>query len=105
MDFITDIPFVGGYDSVFIIVDRFTKMAHFVPCAKTITGEETTDLFKKKVVRLYGLPDDITSDWGPQFVSNFWRHLLETFGCTVNLSLAYHPQTDGQTERVNQILE
>ena len=62
MDFITDLPLVGGYDLVFVMVDRFTKMAHFAPCAKTITGEETTDLFKKKVVRLYGLPDDITSD-------------------------------------------
>ena len=105
MDFITDLPFVGGYDSVFVMVDRFTKMAHFAPCAKTITGEETTDLFFKNVVRLHGLPNDITSDRGPQFVSNFWRRLLQTFGCTVNLSSAYHPQTDGQTERVNQILE
>ena len=61
MDFITDLPFVGGYDSVFVMVDHFTKMAHFAPCAKTITGEETTDLFFKNVVRLHGL----------QFFSNF----------------------------------
>ena len=71
MDFITDLPFVGGYDSVFVMVDRFTKMAHFAPCAKTITGEETVDLFFKNVVRLHGLQNDITSNRGPQFVSNF----------------------------------
>ena len=61
MDFITNLPLVGGYDSVFVMVVRITKMAHFVPCAKTITGEEKTDLFFKNVVRLHGLPDDITS--------------------------------------------
>ena len=77
----------------------------FSPCAKTFTGEEKANLFFKNVVQLHGLPDDITSDRGPQFVSKFWRRLLQTFGCTVNLSSAHHQQTDGQTERVNQILE
>jgi hypothetical protein len=105
MDFITDLPLVGGYDTVLVIVDRFSKMAHFVPCSKTISGEETADLFLKNVVRLHGLPEDITSDRGSQFISHFWRRLLQTFGTSVNLSSAYHPQTDGQTERVNQILE
>ena len=105
MDFITDLPLVGGYDSVFIMVNRFTKMAHFAPCAKTITGEETADLFFKNVVLLHGLLDDITSDRGPQFVSNFWWHLLQTFGCTINLSSGYNLPTDGQMKRVNQILE
>ena len=105
MDFITDLPRVGAYDSVLVMVDRFTKMAHFAPCAKTISGDETTTLFLKEVVRLHGLPDDITSDRGPQFVSNFWRQLLQTFGTSLNLSSAHHPQTNGQTERVNQILE
>ena len=71
MDFITGLPLVGGYDSVFVMVYHFTKMAHFAPCAKTITGEETADLFFKNVVLLHGLLDDITSDRGPQFVSNF----------------------------------
>ena len=64
MDFITNLPFVGGYDPVFVMVNRFIKMAHFVPCAKTITEEETTDLFFKNVVRLHGLQNDITSDRG-----------------------------------------
>ena len=62
MDFITDLPLVGGYDLVFVMVDHFTKMAHFAPCARTITEEETTDLFFNNVVRLHGLPDYTTSD-------------------------------------------
>ena len=105
MDFITDLPLVHGYDTVLVMVDRFTKMAHFAPCAKTISAEATTDLFLKNVVRLHGVPDDVTSDRGPQFVSRFWRRLLQTLGTAVNLSSSHHPQTDGQTERVNQILE
>jgi hypothetical protein len=105
MDFITDLPLVHGYDTVLVMVDRFTKMAHFAPCAKTISAEATTDLFLKNVVRLHGVPDDVTSDRGPQFVSRFWRRLLQTLGTSVNLSSSHHPQTDGQTERVNQILE
>ena len=68
-------------------------------------GEVTMDLFLTNVVRLHGLPEDVTSDRGPQFISHFWRRLLQTFGTSVNLSSAHHPQTDGQTERVNQILE
>ena len=79
MDFITDLPLVGGYDTVLVIVDRFSKMAHFVPCSKIISGEETVDLFLKNVVRLHGLPEDITSDRGSQFISHFWRRLLQTF--------------------------
>jgi hypothetical protein len=105
MDFITDLPRVGDHDTVLVVVDRFSKMAHFVPCSKTISGEETAALFLKNVVRLHGLPEDVTSDRGPQFISHFWRRLLQTFGTSVNLSTAHHPQTDGQTERVNQILE
>ena len=73
MDFITDLPPLHGYDAMLVMVDRFTKMTHSAPCAKTISVEATTDLFLKKVVRLHGLPDDVTSDRAPQFVSHFWR--------------------------------
>ena len=83
----------------------FSKMAHFVPCSKTISREDTTQLFLKNVVWLHSFPEDVTSDRGPQFISHFWRWLLQTFGTSVNLSSAHHPQTYGQTERVNQILE
>ena len=71
MDFITDLPRVGDHDTVLVIVDRFSKMAHFVPCSKTTLGEETTNLFLNNVVQLHDLPEDVISDRGPQFISHF----------------------------------
>ena len=68
-----------------VVVDRILKMAYFVPCSKTISREETATLFLKNVVRLHGLPEDVTYDRGPQFISHFWRRLLQTFGTSVNL--------------------
>jgi hypothetical protein len=105
LDFITDLPLVDDFDSVLVVVDRFSKMAHFIPCAKTITGAQTAKLFLDQVVRLHGLPDNIVSDRGPQFVSKFWARILQILKIERSLSSAYHPQTDGQTERVNQVLE
>jgi hypothetical protein len=105
MDFITDLPPVNGVDTVLVIVDRFSKMAHFVSCSKTISGKETADLLLTSVVRLHGILEDITSDRGPQFISHFWKQFLQILGTSLNLSSAYHPQTDGQIERVNQIFE
>jgi len=80
-------------------------MAHFIPCSKDVSADQTASLFLKHVVRLHGLPDDIVSDRGPQFVSKFWSRLFELLGTKINLSSAFHPQSDGQTERVNQVLE
>ena len=71
MDLITDLPLVNSYDSVLVVVDRFTKMAHFTPCSKTISEEGMTHLLVNHVVHLHGLPDDAISDRGPQFVSHF----------------------------------
>ena len=71
MDFIIDLPRVGDHDTVLVIVDRFSKMAHFVPSSKTISGEETTYLFLNNVVPLHCLPEDVTFDRGPQFISHF----------------------------------
>jgi transposase InsO family protein len=105
MDFISDLPPVNGVDMVLVIVDHFSKMAHFVPCSKTISGKEIADLLLKSVVRLHSIPEDITFDQGPQFISHFWKQFLQILGTSLNLSLTYHPQTDGQTERVNKILE
>jgi hypothetical protein len=76
MDFITDLPLVNGKDSIFVIVNRLKKMAHFIPCTKIITGEETTKLFLDNIFRIYGLPNDIVSDSETQFTSNFWRGLF-----------------------------
>jgi len=101
MDFITDLPTIKANDSILVVVDRLTKMAHFTPCSKSITAEEIVQLILDKIVRLHGLPEEIVSDKGPQFPSKFWWHLFEFLGVDIRLSLAFHPETDGQTERTN----
>ncbi|XXQ39875.1 reverse transcriptase [Plasmodiophora brassicae] len=105
MDLIVKLPVSEGYDSVLVVVDRLSKMAHFIPCKESLTAVELSDLFLQQVFRLHGLPDDIVSDRGPQFVSAFWKHLLDRLDIQRNLSSSRHPESDGQTERVNQILE
>ena len=72
MDFIIDLPLVHGYETLLIMVDRFTKIAHIAPCSKTLSAEATTDLFLKNVMQLHGAPNDITSNHRPQLVSRFW---------------------------------
>jgi hypothetical protein len=105
LDFITDLPESDKFDSILVVVDRLSKMAHFIPCSKDISADQTASLFLKHVIQLHGLPDDIISDHGPQFVSKFWSCLFELLGTKINLSSAFHPQSDGQTKRVNQVLE
>ena len=105
MDFITDLPESEGFDSIFVVVDRFSKMAHFIPCNKAISAQKTAALFVRNVVKLHGLPENIISDRGPQFACKFWKALFNLLGVEVRLSSAFHPQTDGQSERVNQVLE
>ena len=105
MNFIVDLPPSKGFDSIFIVVDRLTKMAHFVSCNKIMTSEETARLFIDNVYKYHRLPDDIIFDRGIQFTSKFWQSLFKILQVEIKLSLAYHPQTDGQTERVNQVLE
>lgn len=106
MDFITGLPRTpSGYDSIWVIVDRLTKAAHFVPVKTTYDGKKLADLYMTHVVCRYGCPKKIVSDRGTQFTSRFWQQLHEAMGTNLNFSTAYHPQTNGQTERVNQILE
>lgn len=105
MDFIVDLPPSDHHTAILVVVDRFTKMAHFIPCAKAVSASKTVSLFMDHIFRLHGLPKEIVSDRGPQFVSRFWKHLFTACGTKISLSSAYHPQSDGQTERVNQILE
>ncbi|GJP81410.1 hypothetical protein CLOP_g11565 [Closterium sp. NIES-67] len=106
MDFVTSLP-VGssGKDTVLVVVDRLTKMAHFIPCRTTITAEETARLFISTVVHLQGIPAAIISDRDPKFTSNFWQVTWARYGTCLQFSSAYHPQTDGQTERINQTME
>ena len=105
LDFITDLPPSKGFDSILTVVDRFTKMAHFIPCTKAITSQETAELLMREVFRHHGLPDDIISDRGPQFISKFWRHMFKLLHTSCKLSSGYHPETNGQSERTNQTIE
>ncbi len=105
MDFITDLPTIRAKNSILVMVDRLTKMAHFTPCSKSITIEKTAQLILDGIVRLHGLPKEIVSDRGPQFAFKFWRRLFELLGVDIRLSSTFHPEIDGQTERINQTLE
>ncbi len=86
------------------VVDRFSKTARFIPLPKLPAAKETALAVFDHVFRVHGLPTDIVSDRGPQFVSQFWREFCRQIGATVSLSSGFHPQTNGQAERVNQIL-
>jgi hypothetical protein len=105
MDFIVELPVSNGFDAIYVCVDRFTKMAHFCPTTTKVTAEETAHLYLDHVFKHHGLPTDIVSDRGPQFTSHLMTALLELCDIKGNKSTAFHPQSDGQTERVNQILE
>jgi transposase InsO family protein len=105
MDFVTNLPMSNGMTCIFTIVDRFSKMAHFVAIPKIPDAEETASLFLQEIVRLHGLPREVISDRGSQFVSHFWKRLLELLDIQQCLSSAYHPQSDGQSERANQVLQ
>ena len=106
MDFITGLPRTkSGYDSIWVIVDRLTKVAHFVPVKTTNTSAKLAEIYMKRIVCLHGVPKSMVSDRGTQFTSHFWRQLHESLGTRLEFSTAFHPQTDGQTEIVNQILE
>jgi hypothetical protein len=105
MNFITDLPLTNGNDSIFVVIDWLRKMAHFILCTKIVTRKETTKLLLNNIYRNHELSTNIVLDRGTQFTYNFWRGLLKLPGVKINLSTAYHLQTDGQTERVNKILE
>ncbi|GKE26792.1 putative reverse transcriptase domain-containing protein [Tanacetum coccineum] len=95
----------SGYDSIWVIVDRLTKSAHFLPMKKTDSMEKLTQLYLKEVVCRHGVPLSIISDRDSRFASGFWRSLQNALGTNLNMSTAYHPETDGQSERTIQTLE
>ena len=104
-DFITKLPLAQGYNSILVVVDRLTKMVHFIPTKKKISVEGLARLFRDNVWKLHGLPEIIISDRGPQFAAGIMQELNRMLGIKSKLLTAFHPQTDGQTERVNQELE
>ena len=106
MDLITQLPTTkDGYDAIITVVDRLSKMAHFIPCTTTIKSHQLASLFLQHIFKLHGVPQDIVSDCDPRFVSSFWKEFCKSLGTKQNMSTPYHPETDGQTERMNRVLE
>jgi hypothetical protein len=106
MDFIVGLPRTSaGYDSIWVIVDRLTKVAHYIPVKTTYSGAKLAELYMARIVCLHGVPKKIVSDRGSQFTSRYWKKLHESLDTRLDFSSAYHPQTDGQIERTNQVLE
>jgi hypothetical protein len=106
MDFITGLPRTQkGYDVIWVIVDRLTKVAHFIPVKTTYKGSQLAELYMAQIMCLHGVPKKIVSDQGSQFTSRFWRSFDENMNTKLNFSTAYHPQANGQTKRTNQVLE
>jgi hypothetical protein len=104
-DFIMGLPRTqSGYDSIWVIVDGLTKVAHFIPVKTTYSRSQLAELYMLGIVCLHGVPKKIVSNKWTQFPSKFWERLHETLDTQSRFRSAYHPQTDGQTKRVNQIL-
>src|SRR5882724_5506015 len=105
MDFIEGLPLSYGHDTILVVVWHLTKMALFIPTFRDIDAEDLACIFLSQVFVKHGTPTDIVSDHGKHFISRFWRSLCQLLGIKANLSTAYHPEMDGQTKRVNQVLE
>jgi len=105
VDFITKLPVLKSYDLILVVCDRFLKMSHFVVMTEKTTAEGLARLFRDNVWKLHRLPESIILDRGPQFVAGLMRELNKMLGIETKLSMAYHLETNRQTERTNQELE
>ena len=104
-DFIIKLPLAQGYNSILVVVDRLTKMVYFIPATEKTSAEGLARLFRDNVWKLHGLPESIILDRGPQFMAGLIRELNQMLGIESKISMAFHPQTDSQIERINQELE
>ena len=105
MDFIEGLLMSKGKDTIFVVVDRLTKYAHFMGIKKIDSAKQIAEVFCKNIYKLHGFPKIIVSDRDAKFTSNFWKEFCKQIGITLNMSSTYHPQTDGQMEVVSKCLE
>ena len=105
MDFVTHLPQCDGYDAILTVVCTLTKMAHFIPCTSKVNAKQLAKLFLDNIYRLHGLPRIIIGDRDTRYTSTFFRNLMEELRTKLSLSTAYHPQTDGNTERCHRTIE
>ena len=105
MDFVTGLPPSQGHTTILVVVDRFSKACRCIPLPKLPSAKENAGKVIEHVFRVFGIPQDIITDRGPQFTSRFWRAFCRLLGTTVSLSSGFHPESNGQTERLNQELE
>ena len=106
IDFITGIPTTTNYeyDMIMVVVDRLSKYAHFIPCYTTCSAKDIAWYYYNNIVRLHGVPEAIISDRDVRFNNEFWKSLCQQLGTEIRLTSAFHPEADGQTERVNRVL-
>ena len=108
MDFITGLPDINGYNALLVCVDKFGKLCRLIPCRageNELSAPAVAKLFFEHVVRLYGVPRVVLHDRDPRFTAAFWKELWKILGCKTVFSSAFHPQTDGQTERHNRTIK
>ena len=105
MDFVTDLPSSDKCTCILVVIDRLTKMGHFIPLPSVPSSVETADVFINSIFRLHGLPDEIITDRGTQFTSKFWNAVCSSLNVSLSLSSPFHHQSNGQTERVNSVIE
>lgn len=105
MDFIDGLPKSSGKDSILVVIDRYTKYAHFFTLTYPYSASQIAQVFLDNICKLHGLPSSIVSDRDPIFISTLWKELFKGLGVQLRMSSAYHPQTDGQSERLNHCLE